>query len=253
MNKALFFLPLIFSFSSSLFAVDDLERERLFKTPEPETLTPRTIRKNKRVFLYNESLLMEDQGGYMEAKYTGNDHNRFSLGYHFSSNYEDFSQLSSLEIMFSRQLRVFTELWISFQAKRTTGAYEALADEVQSANGDIERSGSAQSFTTLGLGGGYRFRALSGFFDSNRMFETVDAYLTYNYHLDGASDVQYQGFGLSADYGLHYRATESFFYGTKLSYNISNLARSEEEGESLPDRSLVFGWLSLGFELGYYY
>lgn len=241
--------------STGLFAApeDELERQRLFKTPAPESLRPGQLRENEEVFLRQESLLMEDQGGYMEAHYTGLDLNRFSLGYHLSSNYQDFSELTSLEIMFSRQLRNFTELWISFMAKRTTGLYDAMADEVLSGNGDVRREGSKQSFTTLGLGGGYRFRALAAALPSDRFFETVDAYLTYNYHLDGATSEQYQGFGLMADYGLHYRATESFFYGAKLSYNIATVARAPEDNEKLIDRSLAFGWLSFGLEMGYYY
>lgn len=244
---------LIFFAASGSFAQDALERQRLFKNPAPESLTPGQLRANEEVFLFNESVLMEDQGGYSEAIYTGADRNRFSIGAHVSSNYKDPGELSSLEILFSRQLETFTELWISLMLKNTKANYEAVAEEIQSANGDVEREGSDQSFTTVGAGGGYRFKALSKAFGFTRVFETVDAYLTYNLHLDGAADARYQGFGLQTDYGLHYREAESFFYGAKLSYNISTVKRSAEEDEKLIERSLVFGWLSLGFELGYYY
>ena len=231
----------------------ELERQRLFKTPDPASLGPGAINENKEVFLYNESLLDEEKGGYSETFYTGTDRNRFSLGYHFSVNYQDFSELSSLEILFSRELKTFTETWISLLLKRTVGKYEALAEEIESSNNTVIRNGTDQSFTTVGFGVGYRFKALARSLESSRFFETVDAYLTYNSHIDGADSEQYQGFGLQTDYGLHYRSAESFFYGGKLSYNISSLARSAKDDEKLDDRSLVFGWLSLGFEMGYYY
>ncbi len=234
-------------------AAKEVERERLFRTPAPESLSPGDLNNNSEVFLFNESLLMEDKGGYTEAFYTGNDKNRFSLGYQFSTNYQDFTELSSLEMVFSRQLERYSEVWISAVLKRTTGKYEAMAEEIQTSNGDVKRSDSQQSFTTVGLGGGYRFKTLARVFNSARIFETIDAYLTYNRHLDGATDERYQGFGLLADYGLHYRSTESFYYGGKLSYNIAALERSAQSGEKLEDRSLVFGWTALGFELGYYY
>lgn len=231
----------------------EVERDRLFRTPSPESLSPGDLNANEEVFLFNESLLTEDKGGYNEAFYTGNDDNRFSLGYQFSTNYEDFTELSSLEIIFSKQLQRYSEVWISGILKRTTGKYKAMAEEIQTSNGDVKRSDSQQSFTTVGVGGGYRFKALAKAWGTDRIFETIDAYLTYNRHLDGATDERYQGFGMLADYGLHYRSTESFYYGGKLSYNIAALERPAEDDEKLQDRSLVFGWLALGFELGYYY
>ena len=256
MMKVYLLLPLILtalSLKASASTQEEVERERLFKTPSPESLTPGQLRENKEVFLFNESILIEDQGGYTEASYTGTDRNRFSIGYHLSSNYQDPGEISSLEILFSRQLQGYTEPWISFMVKRTSAQYDALAEEINSANGNIRRSGSDQSFTTVGLGGGYRFKTFSKAFGFDRLFETLDAYLTYNVHLDGADDTNYQGFGLQTDYGLHYRAAESFFYGGKLSYNITTVEREKKDDEKLIDRSLVFGWLSLGFEIGYYY
>lgn len=234
-------------------SAQDFERERLFKETDPGSLNPAQIKEDKEIFLFNESLLVEDQCGYMETSYTGLDNNRFSIGAHISSNYTDPGELSALEIQFSRQLDSFTGTWISFLAKSTKAKYEALADEIQSDNGDIRREGKDQSFTTVGLGAGYRFKLFSKAFGFERIFETADAYLTYNMHLDSSDDVKYNGFGIQTDYGIHYRAAENFFYGTKLSYSILSVQRSAEEDEKLEDRSLVFGWLSLGFELGYYY
>lgn len=242
----------LFLFSTAHAQVE-IERERLYQTPDPASLTPGQIQGNKEVFLYNESLIVEDKGGYTEASYTGTDNNRFGLGFHLSSNYQDFAEITSLEIMFARQLQSYSEFWINFLFKQTQGTYEAFAEEIESENATTTRKGSDQSFTTLGVGGGYRFKALSKAFGFNRLFETVDAYITYNSHLDGATDTRYQGFGLQSDYGLHYRGGESIVYGAKLSYNIVAVERANEGDEDLIDRSLVFGWLSLGFELGYYY
>lgn len=229
------------------------EKERLFKEPAPRSLSPGRLKENPEVFLYEESLLMQDKGGYSEPFYTGEDYNRFSLGAHVSSNYQDPGELLSLEILFSRRLKTYTDFWVSFMAKRTQSKYDAIAGTNPPASNAASREGSDQSFTAVGAGGGYRFKALSNALDTDRVFETVDAFLTYNAHLDGAEDVSYQGLGLQTDYGLHLRAEESFYYGAKVSYNIATVKRAAQEGESLSERSLVFGWLSLGFELGYFY
>lgn len=246
----------VFLFALSLspaVAREELEKARLYKEPSPETLTPGTLKGNEEVFLYSESLLMEDKGGYSEAFYTGTDRNRFSLGAHMSSNYQDPNELVSLEILFSRRLEGFTQAWISFMAKNTRATYDAIAEEIQTNNANVNRIESTQTLTTLGAGGGYRFKALSRAWNTDRIFETMDVFLTYTSHLDSSEDAKYQGWGLQTDYGLHYRAGESFFYGGKFSYNIVTAQRAAEEDEKLKDRSLVFGWLSLGLELGYYY
>ena len=214
------------------------------------------IETNPDVFLVDESLISEDRGGYMEPVYTGLDKNRFALSGQISFNHKEPNELSSLELLFSRQLANFTELWVSFAAKTTTGKYEAFAEEI-SVDAPAEEAALAQSnqsLTTFGLGAGYRFRALGRILKNDRFFESVDTFLTYHLHLDGSSDTNFQGFGLQADYGLHYRAAESFYYGIKFSYNLASLRRAaRQEGESLQDRSMVFAWLSSGIELGYYY
>ncbi|MBC74943.1 MAG: hypothetical protein CME64_02920 [Halobacteriovoraceae bacterium] len=238
---------------SSFAEITALEEEILLGPVSPKNLTTGAIERNKQLYLYKESVLEQDMDGYSEEFFTGEDKNRLSLSYQFSANVRDFVELNSIELILSRELQDYANTWISVMAKRTTGKYEAFADDIDTSNGANSRKGTDQTFTTFGAGAGYRFKALTAVFESSRVFETVDAFLTYNTHVDGLDSESYQGFGIQTDYGLHRRSGRSFYYGGKLSYNIASLARSKKGDEKLEDRSLVFGWLSMGFEMGYYY
>jgi len=105
----------------------------------------------------------------------------------------------------------------------------------------------------MGLGAGYRFRALSSQFFTDRFFENISVFGNYMFHSDGTNQEKYKGYGYTAEYGLNYRSSKKLFYGGKLSYNWAMVERAPIDDESLSARSLVFGWLTFGFELGYYF
>jgi hypothetical protein len=236
------------------------ERERLFDKPNPKSLKSSDIKNNKEVFLNEQSLLMEEtaDGLYADDYYTANDNNNFFLSYQFSSDYEDTNKVTSLEIGYQYKLSGFTDMWFTTTLKRTIAKYDAIAEELDSssdpdADGNVTRFDSQQSFSTIGFGVGYRFRALTDLIKNDRFFETCYALLNYNAHLDNKTATKYNGFGMNMDYGLHYRSSNTFHYGFKLSYNVIPVVREAKDDEKKQDRSLVFGWTALGFEVGYYY
>lgn len=237
----------------SFAEISALEEEILLEPTDPKNLSTGAIERNRQLYLYKESVLDQDMGGYSESFFTGKDKNRLSLSYQMSANVRDFVELNSIEMIISRELQDYANTWISLVLKRTTGRYDAFADDIQGSNANTARKDADQTFTTFGAGAGYRFKALTAIFESSKVFETVDAFLTYNSHVDGLDSESYQGFGVQADYGLHRRSGRTFYYGGKLSYNIASLARAKKDEEKLEDRSLVFGWLSIGLEMGFYY
>lgn len=235
------------------------ERKRLFQRENPAKLKSSEINDFKDIFLYENSLLIEetDNGVFADDFYTGKDKNRFFMSYQFSSNYEEPNGVTSLELGFQRKMEDFKDTWFTLTLKRTIAEYDEIADESTSsgtnADGNTTRFNAQQSFTTIGGGIGYRFRALSDLIENDRFFETCFAVLNYSAHLDNATGKKYNGFGMNMDYGLHYRSTSSFYYGGKLSYNIMPMVREPEDEEKREARSLVFGWTSLGVEIGYFY
>jgi len=258
-------LLLLITFTTLSFAqtVDDdlnYERSRLFNRPKPSSLKSSEIKDFKEVYLSEESLLIEetDDGLYADDYYTAKDDNRFFLSYQFSTDYEETNSVTSLEMGYQSKFNNFKDTWFTINLKRTIAQYDAIAQELASssdANADANetRFDSEQTFTTIGFGIGYRFKALTDFVESDRFFETIFSVLNYSAHLDSSTSTKYNGFGMSMDYGLHYRATNTFYYGAKLSYNILPMVREPVDEEKRQDRSLVFGWTALGFEIGYFY
>lgn len=238
---------------------EEFEKDRLFKTADPNSLKSSEIKEYEDIYLYENSLLLESSkdGLYADDFYTGKDNNRFFMSYQFSSNYEETNAVTSLELGYQRKMKNFKDTWFTITLKRTIAEFDEISDESTStgtnADGNTIRFSAEQSFTTVGMGAGYRFRALSDFTKNDRFFETCFAVLNYSTHLDNATGKKYNGFGMNMDYGLHYRASNTFYYGGKLSYNIMPMVREPEDDEKRQQRSLVFGWTSLGFEIGYFY
>jgi hypothetical protein len=81
----------------------------------------------------------------------------------------------------------------------------------------------------------------------------VSVFGNYNFHADSTDSESYSGFGYTAEYSLSYRSSKRFFYGGKISYNWALVDRSQVDEEDLTERSLVFGWTTVGFEFGYFF
>lgn len=260
--RLILFSLIFLNFAIAQTKVDDnnYERERLFDRPNPKSLKSSDIKNYKEVFLHEDSLLMEetDNGLFADDFYTANDNNHFFLSYQFSSDYDEMNKVTSLEMGYQYKLSGFTDMWFTGILKRTIAQYDAIAEELDSssdsdADGSVTRFDAQQSLTTIGFGIGYRFRALTDFTKNPRFFETAYAVMNYNAHLDNKTAIKYNGYGMNMDYGLHYRISNTFHYGMKLSYNVVTVTREPKDDEKKPDRSLVFGWTAIGFEIGYFY
>lgn len=210
------------------------------------------------IYLANDSILEEvdkEDGVVLDAYQTANDSSYLSLGASFSFELQDLLKIQAYDIIYSSRLsKSYREYWWSLQFKNVTARYSAIANDSVS-NANSARSSANQNFSLIGLGIGHRFRALTGHLKSPRFFERVNTFLNYVTHSDTATSESYKGFGYTAEYGLHYRSSDTFSYGLKFSYNWAMTERKENEDqeEDLSDRSLVFGWGMFGFELGYYF
>ncbi len=257
MMKILFLL-----FISNLAWAQTADQLILFQTPNPDKMTPKQLQRNSEVYLEKESLIREvnEKSGVLgDHYYTRKDSGRLSLAYHTSHDYEKISKLYTLDIQLLKKIQSYKDQWWGLQLKRVVAQYNAIAAELEQtsthpdADSQYTRADALQSMTVFGLGIGYRFKILTEFFDTNRVFEQVMAYGNYIYHLDGATSDKYRGYGATMEYGLHRRIGESFFGGAKLSYNLASLERAKKSDEDKLDRTLVFRWTSIGFEVGYYY
>lgn len=247
---------------SNIFAAETVDRIILFEDEDPNKIGPRKAHDEKEIYLEKESMLREQlhKSGIMsEYYYTRNDNGRLSLAYHVSHDYEKLSKLQAIDFQVLTKIDSYQDQWWGLKVKRVVGKYNAMADELAQtssnpdADSQTQRLDSQQSMTMLGLGLGYRFNILNEFLKSDRIFEQIMAYGNYIYHLDGSNDTKYQGYGISAEYGIHKRISKTFFAGTKLTYSIASLTRAQKSDEDKVDRSLVLRWTSIGFEFGYFY
>ena len=239
-----------------------VDRDLLFEQEDFKRVNPRRAQNIPEVYLHNESFLKEEEsstGLYSDLYYTKLDSGRLSFAYHISHDYEEFSKLQIIDFQFMKKVNSYKDQWWGLQVKQITAKYTALADELTSTTGNTDadantrRFDNQQSMTIFGFGYGYRFKALTAMINSDRVFESVMAYANYISHFDSTNSKNYNGFGLTTEYGIQKRMSEGFFSGIKIGYNIASLVRPATSDEKKSDRSLIFKWTSLGFEFGYYF
>lgn len=249
-----FILPLLFITNTMAAIVDDYNEKEIF--------APLTPREQNELRNLDQSILKDfnDQLGIMGDAYsTQKDKHRLSFAYMLSHDYEDFMKAQTVELQTMHKLSGLTQTWLSFQFKKTSAKFSAITSGQSSlssnpnAEGNIDRLDQQQDLMLLGVGLGYRFKIFSRAFKSDRFFEMLAAYFNYATNSDEATSYDYKGFGYNADYGIHYRSGESFFYGAKFSYTIAELKRPAIADETRSERVLNFGFLTMGFEMGYFF
>lgn len=250
---------------SPLAFANQAERDRRILLNTEDSVNPSTEELNQypEIYLDSDSIISErntETGIIEDPFYTRNDDVFFSLSYQFSYDYEAPTKISAIEGSYKQRFdNSYQMLWYGVQIKRTTANYDAIAEERTSDSGDAnsvantQRDSNSQALTTIGFGLGHRFKTLSEAFNSDRFFEMIMVYGNYIFHADSTDTEQYRGYGYNADYSLLYRSSKSMTYGFKISYNWATVERPVVDEEKLPDRTLVFGWTALGFELGYFF
>lgn len=191
---------------------------------------------------------------------TAKDSLRFSIFGGTSYQFKTSEQLD-IDIQVLKRLSGTNDGWLALQYKKVQATYDYIADPVESSDlvidpdsdANFNRDGKIQNITMFGIGYSHRFKFLQELINSNKVFETSSVYLNYVTSNDETTKRDYSGYGLTADFGVHKRASKSFFYGAKLSYNLASVVREQIGSEAEKDRSLVYGWLTIGLELGYFF
>lgn len=233
------------------------DEELMLKQIPKDRITTSDINDYPEIYLTDESILEDTSsstGLVNDSYYTGLDSSRMSLSMNYSQDYEDPTKVTMFDFQYHSRLdNSYRLYWWTFQIKTATAKYSAVAEESTSNTTAGERGDNLQGFNIFGLGLSHRFRALASQFLTDRFFENVSVYGNYVLHADETDSERYTGYGYTAEYGLNYRSSKSLFYGGKLSYNWAWVERGKEGDENLQARTLTFGWLTLGIELGYYF
>jgi hypothetical protein len=224
--------------------------EVLIKKPE------KYLRHESMIYDFNTDLGIKDQ-----RRYTGNDSNRISIAGHVSSDYAHINNLLGADVAFMHRSTRYNQIWYGVQFFQNQTYFDAItqnhpANATADANSDsnYQRPGGIKTNVMAGGPGvGYRFKLILDFFQTEDMFETIDVFANYVQMSDAFMKKDYQGYGLTTNYAIHKRSSTSFFYGGKFSYNIASVTRSAIGTETKSERSLAIGWLSLAFEMGFFF
>lgn len=231
-----------------------------FDLPEEEWNPPTEeilIRKPEK-HLRNESMIYDlntDLGIKDQRRFTGSDWNRFSVAGHVNASYEHPQNLYGFEANYMHRMKRYNNVWYGGQFFNHFSRFKTVSDN-SSSGGEaaVVRPGSAKNTVMgAGLGLGYRFKLLLDFWNAEDVFENVDVFANYLSFKENFIDETYKGYGLSMNYGMHKRSSTNYFYGGKISYNVGSVIRPSRGGERTSDRTLPLGWLSLAFEMGFYY
>lgn len=231
--------------------------DHLFVEDYEEVPTEEILIKKPEKFLRHESMIYDlntDLGIRDQRKYTGTDRNRFSLSGHLSANYEHLDDILGLDVTYLRRSDRYDRIWWGAHFFRHTTAYDAVAEK-QSDEAPGRPGNQKETITGFGLGLSYRFKLILGFWQTENVFENIDVFVNYLRFDESFVDRTYQGYGLTTSYGLIKRSKTNFYYGPKISYNVAPVKRDKLDNAetSRRARELTLGWLSLAFELGFFY
>jgi hypothetical protein len=247
----LFILPLPLLANTFQLSEEELHPESeevLLKKPE------KFQRHESMIYNFNTDLGIKDQ-----RRYTGEDRNRFSIAGHLSGDYEHFNRLLGGEVTYMRRSTRYNQMWWGAQFFQHSTYFTSITQNA-TASGSPNSEGSFQrgnyeknKILGVGIGASYRFKLLLDFYPTEDVFENIDVFLNSIQLDESFIEKRYQGYGLTTNYGIHKRSGQNYFYGGKLSYNISSVTRSAIGNENARDRSLSLGWFSFAFEMGFFY
>lgn len=250
---ALLLLPL------NLFAANFFELTDEELNPESEEIL---IKKHEK-HLRNESMIYNlntDLGIKDQRRYTGTDENRFSGAFHVSGDYEHINDILGVELSYMRRSTRYNQFWYGAQLFRHNTYFDAITQNstsnstnVNAESRSVRPGGTKNTVTATGIGMSYRFKLLLDFYPTEDVFESVEVFANAISLNESFISRTYKGYGLTTSYGIHKRSSTAFFYGGKFSYNVASVTREAIVNESKSDRSLSLGWLSLGFEMGFFY
>jgi hypothetical protein len=191
-------------------------------------------------------------GVFLEDYSTQKDQHRFGLNYHFNTDLKNPFEVTTLEANYAYRLGV---AWLEFALAYTTGKYREMTrlNTSIAAETELQREENATNLT-FGGGLGYRTRYIRDLINSQNIFETIAAYLTYNSFSDNFRAESYTGYGIKTDFGVHFRSGARSHYGVKFSYNLASVRKAQEfETQGSAARSLTLTWATFGLDYSFYF
>ncbi len=220
--------------ASDTFTQEDLE--------EIDSLKQGTVLKRRDV----------ETGIFLQDYNTYSDKSRTSFLYHVNNDINSIADINTLEFNYAHR---FELAWVEIFALRTTAKFNEITDNNPNdfaSSEDLEQT--EESLFAFGAGLSYRSSWIQELVGSEKMFTTTSAGLGWYSLEENFSGFTYSGPGLKTDFGIHRRASRSMHYGVRMSYNLASVKRAQEtENERSSQRGLTLSWLTVGFDLSFYF
>jgi hypothetical protein len=226
-----------------------------------ENLSNEEINQKKESTLKDEAMVIDTNpltGIKDKTHYTAKDHHRLSGAYLANGEVLKLSNYSGF--MGEYAFKAYGIWWHAF-VEKSASTFKTISENKRLSTSTTIGSEarfqrpdeSKQDLFSYGAGIGYRFKSIWEWLEFEDLFETIAVFGVKHSLKESYRDLSYAGYGFRADYGIHKRASTSFFYGLKASYNIGTVRRALDVGEISSEGSLALSWFSLGAEIGYYY
>jgi hypothetical protein len=193
-----------------------------------------------------------EKGLSLDNYSTRQDNLRLTAMYNFNIDPMDITGVTGFELQVAKKL---DHAWWEFYFAQSGATFSSVTEDNSQFPGFTQEEIDNQTLTTLSLGTGisYRTSLIQTLFESDNLFETVGAMLSYNSTKTELGE-SYSGPGMKADFGLHFRSSERFHWGARFNYNIAQVKRSQQtDTESSSSRSLLLQWTTFAVDLSVYF
>ena len=197
----------------------------------------------------DELTFRDSETGILNKEFkVSQDESRLSLIYHFNKDAASFTGIQGFEGIFAKK---FSGQWFEFYGLIMKARY---AEIFTASETSIEQNESSDNMKAFGVSYAIHDDWCQELLQSKSIFTVTSAGIGYYLYDNQFTNQSFSGLGFKADFGLHYRNSESFHYGFKMSYHLAPMSRSPEfEGESSSARSLTASWLSLALDISLYF
>lgn len=199
-----------------------------------------------RIFALDELILNSD------PSFIPTFQSKFSFMLGLNPSLQKSAELSNLVFAYDRKIDDF---WLDASFLITNGAFNKMTTNNPDATGltNGETIDTKSTLTTFGVGIGRDFHYVKALLPYKGIYEFIAADLTYNIYKERASDKSFTGPGMMAKYSLFKKFSDYFSAGAALTYNLAVVKRSTEKStENSSQQSLTMSFATIGFDLSFF-
>lgn len=177
---------------------------------------------------------------------------KFSFLYGVNPNLYKLTDISDFTFSYSILQK---DYWFDTNLSVTRGLFKKISTNSYSATGvlDNDINDSSSNLITFGAGVARKSTYIRELLSWDKWYEMSAANLTYNMFKESVSSKNFTGFGILTKFGLYYKSSEYFSYGTQFLYRLAVVKRSADfNTETSSPRSLILSHLSLGIDLSFF-